>query len=144
VLGWPAGTVKTRIKAGMTMLRAEMAKLAASPEQLRSTMDSLEQWASRTHRRVADEARPRPAAGARAAGPGELAQGSGSIALPLAAARARPVEGLLDGVPVEIESEGAFPAPRPAAATHGVAPPRVATRGGDDRDGVLSSAPPRQ
>lgn len=109
VLGWPTGTVKTRISGAMKDLRAEMTRLEASQEELRSTMDSLEQWASRTHLRVPEETRATPRS-PRPRGAGvtpELAQGSGSIEVPLAAMRAARGEGdevpaLLDGVPVEI------------------------------------------
>jgi len=49
VLEWPVGTVKTRILAGRSTLRREVERLTASPELLRSTLDTLEKWASRTH-----------------------------------------------------------------------------------------------
>ena len=48
VLDMPLGTVKTRIAAGRVELRAAISRLVASPERLQSTLDSLEQWASRT------------------------------------------------------------------------------------------------
>jgi RNA polymerase sigma-70 factor (ECF subfamily) len=48
VLELPLGTVKTRIASGREALRKTIARLSSSPEQLQSTLDSLEQWASRT------------------------------------------------------------------------------------------------
>ena len=56
VLEIPIGTVKSRIAAGRVALRHEIARLTASPERWKTTEDSLEQWASRTH----DRARSRP------------------------------------------------------------------------------------
>jgi RNA polymerase sigma factor (sigma-70 family) len=49
VLELPLGTVKTRIARGREALRDEVMRLADSPEQLKSTLDSLEDWAARTH-----------------------------------------------------------------------------------------------
>jgi RNA polymerase sigma-70 factor (ECF subfamily) len=48
VLTVPLGTVKSRIAAGRVDLRAAIHQLVSSPERLRSTLDSLEKWASRT------------------------------------------------------------------------------------------------
>jgi RNA polymerase sigma factor (sigma-70 family) len=48
VLDMPHGTVNTRIAAGYEELRETIARLVSSPERLKSTLDSLEQWASRT------------------------------------------------------------------------------------------------
>jgi len=56
VLEIPIGTVKSRIAAGRVALRHEIARLTESPERWKTTEDSLEQWASRTHER----ARSRP------------------------------------------------------------------------------------
>lgn len=48
VLEVPIGTVKSRIAAGRTTLKDLLAELASSPDQLQSTLDSLDSWASRT------------------------------------------------------------------------------------------------
>ena len=55
VLELSLGTIKSRIRTGLVELRAEITRLVSSPEQLQSTLDSLEQWASRTHARTADD-----------------------------------------------------------------------------------------
>ena len=47
VLELPVGTVKSRIAAGKTALRREIARLASAPERLKTTEDSLDKWASR-------------------------------------------------------------------------------------------------
>ncbi|HEY0482356.1 MAG TPA: RNA polymerase sigma factor [Kofleriaceae bacterium] len=47
VLEEPLGTVKTRLRAGRLALEARIAELSGSPEELRSTLDSLQRWASR-------------------------------------------------------------------------------------------------
>jgi len=56
VLDLPIGTVKSRIAAGRVGLRHEIARLVSSPDRLQSTLDSLEQWASRTHASMAGAA----------------------------------------------------------------------------------------
>jgi len=53
VLDLSIGTVKSRIRTGQVGLRKEITRLVSSPQQLQSTLDSLEQWASRTHARTA-------------------------------------------------------------------------------------------
>jgi RNA polymerase sigma-70 factor, ECF subfamily len=50
VLGDPLGTVKTRLRSGRQALEDQLAALASSPEELRSTVDSLRRWASRVRR----------------------------------------------------------------------------------------------
>lgn len=47
VLDEPLGTVKTRLRAGRLALEVQLAELASSPEDLRSTLDSLQRWATR-------------------------------------------------------------------------------------------------
>lgn len=47
VLDEPLGTVKTRLRAGRLELEARIAELSGSAEELRSTLDSLQRWASR-------------------------------------------------------------------------------------------------
>jgi hypothetical protein len=39
--------VKTRLRAGRLALEVQLAELASSPEVLRSTLDSLQRWATR-------------------------------------------------------------------------------------------------
>jgi RNA polymerase sigma-70 factor, ECF subfamily len=50
VLDEPLGTVKTRLRTGRIALEAQLAELASSPEDLRSTLDSLQRWAARVRR----------------------------------------------------------------------------------------------
>jgi RNA polymerase sigma-70 factor, ECF subfamily len=47
VMEMPLGTVKSRILAGRSALRRLIEELAESPQELRSTLDSLEDWAAR-------------------------------------------------------------------------------------------------
>ena len=47
VLDEPLGTVKTRLRAGRLALEDELAQLAGTTEELRSTLDSLHRWATR-------------------------------------------------------------------------------------------------
>jgi RNA polymerase sigma-70 factor (ECF subfamily) len=47
VLDDPLDAVKTRLRTGRTALEAQLAELAGSPEELRSTLDSLHRWATR-------------------------------------------------------------------------------------------------
>jgi RNA polymerase sigma factor (sigma-70 family) len=47
ILDEPLGTIKTRLRAGRVELEAKLAELASSPEELRSTLDSLHRWATR-------------------------------------------------------------------------------------------------
>lgn len=47
VMEVPLGTVKSRILAGRSALRQLLEELADSPEELRSTLDSLDGWAAR-------------------------------------------------------------------------------------------------
>jgi RNA polymerase sigma factor (sigma-70 family) len=47
VMEVPLGTVKSRILAGRAALRQLIEDLAASPHELRSTLDSLDGWAAR-------------------------------------------------------------------------------------------------
>ena len=49
VLDEPLGAVKTRLRTGRLELEAQLAELAGSPEELRSTLDSLHRWATRVH-----------------------------------------------------------------------------------------------
>jgi RNA polymerase sigma factor (sigma-70 family) len=50
VLAEPLGTIRSRLRTGRLALDAQVARLAGSPEELRSTIDSLERWASRIRR----------------------------------------------------------------------------------------------
>ncbi|HWO27041.1 MAG TPA: sigma-70 family RNA polymerase sigma factor [Kofleriaceae bacterium] len=52
VLGIPASAVKTQLRDGRAHLEAQLAKLARSPEALKSTLDDLEQWARRTRAQI--------------------------------------------------------------------------------------------
>lgn len=49
VLDEPLGTIKTRLRAGRLALEDQLAQLASSDEELRSTLDSLQHWAARVH-----------------------------------------------------------------------------------------------
>jgi RNA polymerase sigma-70 factor (ECF subfamily) len=53
VLDEPLGTIKTRLRAGRSALEGKLAELSGSAEELRSTLDSLQRWASRVRRSVA-------------------------------------------------------------------------------------------
>jgi RNA polymerase sigma factor (sigma-70 family) len=48
VLGIPVGTVKSQLVAGQEKLGKEVRRMAARPELLRTTLDTLEQWVART------------------------------------------------------------------------------------------------
>lgn len=62
VLDEPLGTVKTRLRAGRLALEARIAELSGSAEELRSTLDSLQRWASRVrHAALSGGARGRDA-----------------------------------------------------------------------------------
>jgi len=58
VLDEPLGTIKTRLRAGRLALEDKLAALSSSTEELRSTLDSLQRWASRVRRGVAHGADP--------------------------------------------------------------------------------------
>lgn len=45
ILDIPEGTVRSRLRRGQTLLREHLARLAASPSQVESTMGDLEGWA---------------------------------------------------------------------------------------------------
>jgi RNA polymerase sigma-70 factor (ECF subfamily) len=47
VLDEPLGTIKTRLRAGRLALEDTIAQLAGTTEELRSTLDSLQRWATR-------------------------------------------------------------------------------------------------
>ena len=47
ILDEPLDTVKTRLHTGRLELETQLAELAGSPEELRSTLDSLHRWATR-------------------------------------------------------------------------------------------------
>jgi RNA polymerase sigma factor (sigma-70 family) len=56
VLELPVGTVKSQLAAGQRRLRAEVRRLAAHPELLRTTLDTLEHWVARTQRATRGDA----------------------------------------------------------------------------------------
>lgn len=78
VLAWPLGTVKSRLSTGRLALHGQVKTLAASPEQLRSTLDTFDQWAARTRKLVVAVAPPEQGDGTpeELAPDGELADGS--------------------------------------------------------------------
>jgi RNA polymerase sigma-70 factor (ECF subfamily) len=47
VLAEPLGTIRSRLRNGRIALEAQLAELARSEEELRSTLDSLHRWAAR-------------------------------------------------------------------------------------------------
>jgi RNA polymerase sigma-70 factor (ECF subfamily) len=47
VLDEPVGTIKTRLRAGRLALEDQLARCSGSEEELRTTLDSLQRWASR-------------------------------------------------------------------------------------------------
>lgn len=47
ILDEPLGTIKTRLRAGKRALEEQVARLTSTPEELRSTLDSLHRWAAR-------------------------------------------------------------------------------------------------
>jgi len=47
VLDEPLGTIKTRLRAGRLALEAQLTQRSGSDEELRTTLDSLQRWASR-------------------------------------------------------------------------------------------------
>lgn len=50
VLGVPAGTIKSRLQRGRRLLEEKLRELADSPEALRTTLATLEQWAEGVRR----------------------------------------------------------------------------------------------
>lgn len=71
VLDEPLGTVKTRLRAGRRALEDQLAQLAGTTEELRSTLDSLHFWATRVRRAASCTAAGEPGEPAEPAGPGE-------------------------------------------------------------------------
>jgi RNA polymerase sigma-70 factor (ECF subfamily) len=71
VLDEPLGTVKTRLRAGRHALEDQLAQLAGTTEELRSTLDSLHLWATRVRRAAICTASSEPAKPAEPAEPGE-------------------------------------------------------------------------
>ena len=55
VVGVPEGTARTRIRRAKQLLEQEMAKIAANPEDLSSTLVNLEEWAADLREHLLDE-----------------------------------------------------------------------------------------
>ena len=55
VLDVPVGTAKTRLRAARKALEARITELAASPEQLASTLGDLERWSAALRDHMADD-----------------------------------------------------------------------------------------
>ena len=59
LLGEPIGTISSRLRAGHLRLKAAIERLSTSPTELRSTLDTLAQWAERTRRSAEEHAERR-------------------------------------------------------------------------------------